>query len=944
VATRDQAQLILQVDAQIATAQRSLSQLARSVNQDAASMEKSLDKVAQSHARIGKALNDNGRIRSGFTQLSFQIGDVTQGLTMGTKASTIFAQQSGQVIQALQLMGGEGNAFLRFLSGPWGIALSTAAVILGTLVPKLLDNKDAVGDLVEKMREQAHQAALNKQADEAWKLTIEGLTEAIRKRREEQEKGLQTDIQAEQKALDEARHQAAQQRKNLRDAQKELAQAEQNLATLKGAPSLAGPGGQAQESRVAAAQARVNQLKKQIGELGQAITEAEANVRGAEVPIAERNVENRLDKVKAATDAYTRALGELRRQLQAGAIDQAKFETELAKAAKKRDAAIKAAQESKKTLNDSQSGRQIDFAQAESIARAAGLQVNSGYRSVAQQAALYNDPSVRRPGNPVAPPGASAHNGANGKWAIDIQITDGVTPGKIRKVFADQGVSLTKVLKEKGHFHIEGSRSDAAKAENDAQQQAKRAQDRTQAFQQESERLDADILRAKGDLLGGEEDQADFAVKQLQLDQINYEKSLDRQVQDDKLNALDAEALKLKHQQLTFERIKAVEQGRRLNELKRADEAEQRTFQYQIDDLRFADEMAKSQAAHRQLQLEIIDIVYQQKEAHLKALKAELELAGKIEEAADVQAQIDRLPTEKSQDRTRTYRATQSPLQKYFNDLPHTADQINEAISNIEVQGIDGLVNALSHAGEGWEAMRDIAISTLQEITSELIKLGIQKMVFNLLGSAIGGASGVPTLPIDAFGTGNNAGFATGGFVSGPGGPTSDSIPAMLSNGEYVISAEAVRKFGVGYLDALNSGGVPHMKGGGLLGAALARISPLAFLATGGGKHFNPLALISPLGFLAYKGFKASGNNPLALLSPAFAMASLLGGNGGPKIPNVPNIKGLPAPANNNGDTYNIHVVAPNTGDPLKDRQTGMQFAAGIEAGMARRRAKGLVG
>lgn len=56
-------------------------------------------------------------------------------------------------------------------------------------------------------------------------------------------------------------------------------------------------------------------------------------------------------------------------------------------------------------------------------------------------------------------------------------------------------------------------------------------------------------------------------------------------------------------------------------------------------------------------------------------------------------------------------------------------------------------------------------------------------------------------------------GFATGGYVAGPGTGTSDSIPAMLSNGEYVINANAVRRIGVGNLDALNQGRVPSGMG-----------------------------------------------------------------------------------------------------------------------------------
>lgn len=46
--------------------------------------------------------------------------------------------------------------------------------------------------------------------------------------------------------------------------------------------------------------------------------------------------------------------------------------------------------------------------------------------------------------------------------------------------------------------------------------------------------------------------------------------------------------------------------------------------------------------------------------------------------------------------------------------------------------------------------------------------------------------------------------LADGGFVSGAGTTTSDSIPAMLSNGEYVIKAAAVGRYGLDFMNSLN--------------------------------------------------------------------------------------------------------------------------------------------
>ena len=102
--------------------------------------------------------------------------------------------------------------------------------------------------------------------------------------------------------------------------------------------------------------------------------------------------------------------------------------------------------------------------------------------------------------------------------------------------------------------------------------------------------------------------------------------------------------------------------------------------------------------------------------------------------------------------------------------------------------------------------------------------------------------------------------FATGGKVSGPGTSTSDSILARLSNGEYVVKAAAVRKYGKGFMDAINSG-VVNFKGyatGGLVeavnslsgmsGPTLQPALAGGIGVSGGGSSGRPLNLVLPSG------------------------------------------------------------------------------------------------
>ena len=60
-------------------------------------------------------------------------------------------------------------------------------------------------------------------------------------------------------------------------------------------------------------------------------------------------------------------------------------------------------------------------------------------------------------------------------------------------------------------------------------------------------------------------------------------------------------------------------------------------------------------------------------------------------------------------------------------------------------------------------------------------------------------------------------GYQKGGKVYGLGGPTQDNILAMLSNGEYVMNAFSVRKYGKEFMDALNNGTLAEAAAGGLM-------------------------------------------------------------------------------------------------------------------------------
>lgn len=87
--------------------------------------------------------------------------------------------------------------------------------------------------------------------------------------------------------------------------------------------------------------------------------------------------------------------------------------------------------------------------------------------------------------------------------------------------------------------------------------------------------------------------------------------------------------------------------------------------------------------------------------------------------------------------------------------------------------------------------------------------------------TALGRQAVIPAAPRQV--PGSPRPYATGGPVWGEGTATSDSIPAYLSNGEYVIKASSVSKYGIDSLNALNEGralGVAAFAEGGFASVA----------------------------------------------------------------------------------------------------------------------------
>ncbi len=148
----------------------------------------------------------------------------------------------------------------------------------------------------------------------------------------------------------------------------------------------------------------------------------------------------------------------------------------------------------------------------------------------------------------------------------------------------------------------------------------------------------------------------------------------------------------------------------------------------------------------------------------------------------------------------------------------NAATNIRDGFENALGDVLARLGSDINSVGEAFAALAQSVVQSIQRIVSELLAAQIVQGIGSLFGSGFKGSD----IPFNV-----GSGFASGGYVRGPGTSTSDSIPARLSAGEYVVRAAAVRRVGVEALEAINGlrtpmgrprpGGVARFADGGLV-------------------------------------------------------------------------------------------------------------------------------
>lgn len=789
-------------------------------------LQAQLQQVTGAQARVNGM---TGQTRNAVQQIGYNLNDFTVQVSAGQSALMAFSMQFPQTIQAIQLMAGESKGLLGILGGFWGIVFTTALAVGAPFVAMLMKGNDALGEAIQKLKDDAAQTNIDRQAKEAFTRTLEGQIDAQRRLNEETERGLKSGRTQDRIDLHRNTVQMRDAQGRLPDAQTELAAARAALveATKKRADFAARPSVGAHdlnpfEAEVAKAETRLLAAQKQVDTLNAAIETARLGIRDVTIKLAIQNADANADPIAkirqtyqdlrdaAMLDATNDKSGKLARTLQARLDAFRALEA----------AAVKAAQaEQKLATTDKQLGRQIDLSGARAIVAGIGGRVTSDHRSQDEQERLYQRYLAGK-GPLAAKPGTSYHERDQ---ALDIAKTPGMTLARIAKAFEDAGVKLVEKLDEGDHFHVAWGKKgkDPDATARDAQAAADKAERDAQAFADMTARVDAQTLKLKRDRTTSIAGLAELDKQQVDAERDNLIADIEAGVALRRWTRAQADALEIKAKQNAEDEKALIDQRAAQAAFDRALGIERDRIDGQIRILNLQEGLADTLAERRRIALRLLKL----EEDEARAAAQRQIASDDPDEQARGRRALEQVNAEHALRVERIDRDNADPLDSYFRTLKSHVGDIDTAWKQVAADGIGGVVDGLTGLISGTESVAGAVKKMTASILADFARIAAEKLILSLFGMSGGGVGLGSGSSLLGHSPGHAAGlipgFASGrspdGMIRGPGTGLSDSILGWLegrglirvANGESIITAAGTRAWAP-MLRAINRGARPR--------------------------------------------------------------------------------------------------------------------------------------
>jgi hypothetical protein len=185
-------------------------------------------------------------------------------------------------------------------------------------------------------------------------------------------------------------------------------------------------------------------------------------------------------------------------------------------------------------------------------------------------------------------------------------------------------------------------------------------------------------------------------------------------------------------------------------------------------------------------------------------------------------------------------------VQAWKNEIAQVKLVVDDVAVAIDGAVQDGFAQMFEAIGSGAKSAKDAFADFARSVLAAINRIASQKLAESLFGSLFGGGGAGGTGGFGALVSSFFKGFATGGYVTGPGTSTSDSIPARLSAGEYVVNAAAVKRVGVAFLQSINGISAGPRVAGPTLAFAAGGLVPEAAPAQAPGQSVRIVNVIDP--------------------------------------------------------------------------------------------------
>lgn len=778
----------------------------------------------------------SGQARAGMQQLSFQLGDVAQQIAANTPLTIIFAQQIGQVTQAIGLMTGETKGFLGFIGGPWGMAISSALVLLTPLIAKVVEGKNAIEEETKKLAENAKQTAATEAAKKAYARTADGLIAKVREETRAWEEQNRT-------IFENLAHRRNQQRQVTRDAEvattknvkdlttayNELSAIEARVATLRRGAVGSGAGAEAARGQLAAAEVELERKRKAVRDLETQARDLQTTLsnsrrleRSINVDMDEAALAQKMDAERAATDKLADAVKKLDRAYANGEITRQARATERLRLQREHEAEVKRIRDSEKARSAAPAAERATPSVVGGILKDAFGGSFSGTRSAARNRAVD---------------GAARSYHLSGQ-AVDFVPAGGmgsVTKAQVRAALEAQGVQIKELLGpgDKGHsdhFHVAFSKARQSRESIEKKQESLRQRELAEdvSFVDELRQSRRRLLDAQGETAVSEEQRAKLLLEEIDAEASGRARKIGLQLSAGKLDEAEAaQLLALNEETRQARRAAIAREGLAAAAEKQLAEVSDEVGR-DNDLLRSQLQLADTREDRARIERQLLDNAYR-----IEINDAAIEIASAFaakdwDRYAKAIARAADLAERKSNDEKALDRQNEGSYDRYRRELG-SVDSINDQIENLKIDSVRRLGDELAGAATKALGLK----GALGDVVGQLIRIGIERQLLGpaadfLFGPAGGGGGGGllgKLFGFLGFADGGRPDRAVNGRISGPGSGRSDSIlallngtdPILVSNGESIVNAEATQRYWP-LIDAMNRGQLPKFADGGMLG------------------------------------------------------------------------------------------------------------------------------